>query len=80
MKIPEWKKKQRHLCSFCRETFPECKAKNIEFGNGIGNDNVIYCDCVDLDYDILKWVYINCIEPFRLDIDIVDFINKELKK
>ncbi len=35
---------QKHLCFTCRDAVPECEAKNIKFGNGIGNDNVIECE------------------------------------
>lgn len=34
-----------HLCDSCVYEFATCEAKNIEFGNGKGNDNVIDCDC-----------------------------------
>ena len=32
-----------NLCSFCPKTFSECNPHTIEFGNGVGNDNVIAC-------------------------------------
>ena len=34
-----------HLCNSCIYDFPTCKTKVTKFGNGIGNDNVIECDC-----------------------------------
>ncbi len=36
-----------HLCESCgrfRAEFPECMPTTVCFGNGIGKDNVIYCD------------------------------------
>jgi hypothetical protein len=34
-----------NLCDTCVYSIPECRAKEIEFGDGLGNDNVIECDC-----------------------------------
>lgn len=34
-----------HLCKNCMNNFAECKAKDIIWGNGVGNDNVVMCDC-----------------------------------
>jgi len=33
-----------HKCNACSLEFATCKAKNIKYGNGFGNDNVISCD------------------------------------
>lgn len=38
-----------HLCNTCpkKEDFPECLPDDVEFGNGIGNDNIIACsNCI----------------------------------
>ena len=35
---------QTHLCDSCANHFASCDGKNIIFGNGYGNDNVIACD------------------------------------
>lgn len=36
-----------HLCDSCKKSYPscsmDCEAKNIIFGTGVGNDNVIAC-------------------------------------
>ena len=34
-----------HLCESCAKEYPECDATidGIEFGNGVGNDNIIGC-------------------------------------
>lgn len=36
--------KKYNLCDTCKWCFAECTAKNIRFGEGIGNDNVVGCD------------------------------------
>lgn len=33
-----------NLCDNCIYTLPECEASGIEFGDGVGGDNVIKCD------------------------------------
>ena len=35
--------KELHLCDNCENEFATCHPKEIEFGNGFGNDNVIKC-------------------------------------
>jgi len=35
---------KRHLCESCQLEFPTCPSRKIEFGTGVGNDNVIECD------------------------------------
>lgn len=38
-----------NLCDSCPKikSFPTCMSNDIEFGNGIGNDNIIACsECV----------------------------------
>ena len=40
---------KENLCDTCpkRKGFPICCPNNVEFGNGIGNDNIIACSqCV----------------------------------
>lgn len=34
-----------HLCNTCIYTIPECSvyAEDLEFGDGLGNDNIIKC-------------------------------------
>ncbi len=34
---------KKHLCATCLNEFPTCQPDRIEFGDGIGNDNVIDC-------------------------------------
>lgn len=34
---------KRHLCDSCCNNFPTCISEKIEFGDGLGNDNVIEC-------------------------------------
>ena len=36
--------KDNHLCNECQFEFATCGAKEVLFGNGKGNDNVIRCD------------------------------------
>lgn len=33
-----------NLCATCTKEIPECNSVKIEFGDGVGNDNVIECD------------------------------------
>ena len=33
-----------HLCDSCSQEFATCESDIKEFGNGVGNDNVIACD------------------------------------
>jgi len=33
-----------HLCDTCSKEFATCDSKILEYGNGVGNDNVIRCD------------------------------------
>ncbi len=33
-----------NLCDTCSLSIPECNAQNVEYGDGVGNDNVIKCD------------------------------------
>lgn len=35
---------KRNLCDGCKYDIPVCGATKIEFGDGVGNDNVIECD------------------------------------
>lgn len=37
------KNSKEHLCDNCKLIYPECKGKNLEFGNGKGKDNIIGC-------------------------------------
>lgn len=32
-----------HLCDTCKRESPSCLPRNVEFGTGIGSDNVIKC-------------------------------------
>jgi len=32
-----------HLCTSCKYDFATCEAKEIGYGNGVGNDNVVSC-------------------------------------
>lgn len=36
---------KEHLCDTClkRKEFPQCLPNDVEFGDGIGNDNIIAC-------------------------------------
>jgi len=58
-----------HLCDDCENTYPECDADKIVFGDGKGNDNVIECDKFTKKF---PWDKRN--EALELDLD------KELKK
>ena len=44
MIIIKTKSTQDNLCKYCQNDFATCqKANHIEFGDGVGNDNVIEC-------------------------------------
>lgn len=32
-----------NMCDTCKFTFAECATEVIEFGDGVGNDNVVVC-------------------------------------
>ena len=36
-----------HLCTTCVYDYPECSPQVLEFGDGVGNDNVIECDAYE---------------------------------
>lgn len=36
-----------HLCDRCKNSYPECLASEIKFGDGLGNDNILDCDCFE---------------------------------
>lgn len=42
---------KENLCDFCRNrfAFPICLTEDVEFGDGVGNDNII--DCMNYEYD-----------------------------
>ena len=33
-----------HLCDTCKLTYPECDPKDIDFGDGKGDDNIFKCE------------------------------------
>lgn len=37
---------KENLCDSCLNqcSFPECLPDNVEYGNNVGNDNIISCD------------------------------------
>ena len=40
---------EEHLCNTCLKSsnIPECISDDVEFGNGVGNDNIIACsNCI----------------------------------
>lgn len=45
MRMYRLKDKEANLCDICRNDFANCFALKPEFGNGLGNDNVIACAC-----------------------------------
>ena len=55
-----------HLCESCANEYPECDATvdGIEFGSGVGNDNIIGCTAyvnrwtsrpTDAQREAVKW-------------------------
>ena len=44
------KNSKMHLCNLCNDEFACCTGK-VEFGDGIGDDNVIECDEFDGEFD-----------------------------
>lgn len=49
MKYTRTKDTKEHLCMTCKKNFPSCDASNdlIEFGDGVGNDNIIGCNAYE---------------------------------
>jgi len=47
---------KHHLCNDCRFHVATCGAKELKFGNGKGNDNVIACDSFVFNPDIVGWI------------------------
>lgn len=44
MRVFKTKTSKQNLCDYCMYDQPECpSASHIEFGDGVGNDNVIEC-------------------------------------
>jgi hypothetical protein len=44
MRVIKTKSTKDHLCQYCQNDIATCpKANHIQFGNGVGNDNVIEC-------------------------------------
>lgn len=37
------KSSKDNLCDTCRKCIADCDAKDIEFGDGVGNDNIVEC-------------------------------------
>ncbi len=33
-----------NMCDYCRNCFATCPSSHVEFGEGVGHDNVIGCD------------------------------------
>ena len=49
MRIIRTSDSKENLCDTCpkRSDFPACLPENVEYGNGVGNDNIIACsNCV----------------------------------
>lgn len=38
-----------NLCSTCKKCIADCNSKELEFGDGVGNDNVICCDAYETE-------------------------------
>lgn len=38
------KDRKDDLCTQCSMHFPDCDSSTVEFGDGVGKDNVIGCD------------------------------------
>ena len=52
MRVIKTKDTKDNLCRYCQNDFPTCqKANHIEFGDGIGNDNVIECS----EFVVINW-------------------------
>lgn len=43
---------KENLCDTCfnRKYFPKCISEDVEFGDGIGNDNIIACSKCNSNY------------------------------
>ena len=44
MRIYRTSDSTENLCDTCPKCIADCDGKSLEFGDGIGNDNVIQCD------------------------------------
>lgn len=57
-----------HLCESCTKEYPECEAtiNDIEFGCGVGNDNVIGCTAY-----VNRWKAQEPTEQERKDLDVL---------
>jgi len=44
-----------NLCRVCKKCIASCEAKNVEFGDGKGNDNVYLCDSFDRIDELIKY-------------------------
>lgn len=44
MRVVKTKSSKDMLCNYCSLEYPSCpKANHLEFGDGVGNDNIIEC-------------------------------------
>ena len=41
-----------NLCEFCIFKYPECECNELLFGDGIGKDNIIKCDCFEQNSEL----------------------------
>ncbi len=44
MRISKTTDSKENMCDYCLNEFHSCTAGLVEFGNGLGNDNVISCE------------------------------------
>jgi len=52
MRVTGTKSSKDNLCDYCQLHIDTCpKANHIEFGNGVGNDNVIECS----EFVVTSW-------------------------
>ena len=63
------KNKTMHLCNSCKYIFPACKSKEIEFGIGKGNNNVIKCNAYSSREKDMRGVCPNCMSRTFTSLD-----------
>lgn len=56
------KNTKMNLCNTCEENIPECKSshKDVKYGNGKGDDNIIECKYYNLKSNLNKGCCPNC--------------------